>query len=96
MRIAVVVGEPSGDQLAADLLTSLKKKIPDLTIEGVLGPHCLALGGKALGDMERLSVLGFIRAAKTLTRALLTPQKTDCSLEKKSPGFVFGGRCAGF
>jgi len=60
MRIAIVVGEVSGDKLAASLMQALQKRVANLSFEGVLGPELISLGGKALYSMERLSVMGLI------------------------------------
>ncbi len=60
LRIGVVVGEISGDNLAADLIASIKKQEPDLIVEGVLGPKLIAQSGRSLYPMERLSVMGLI------------------------------------
>lgn len=60
MKIGIVVGEISGDNLAADLIRSLRQQHPNLTFEGILGPQLRAEGGKALYPMDRLSVMGIV------------------------------------
>ncbi len=60
MRIGIVVGEISGDNLAANLIRALRKHYPDLIFEGILGPALLAEGGHTFYPMERLSVMGLI------------------------------------
>ncbi|WP_010598137.1 hypothetical protein [Rickettsiella massiliensis] len=39
LRIGLVVGEPSGDLLAANLLNVLHKRGIHFTVEGILGPR---------------------------------------------------------
>lgn len=70
LRIGLIVGEASGDVLAEGLLLALQARYPSLSVEGVLGPRVLALGGKTLYPMERLSIMGFIEPLKQLPHLL--------------------------
>ncbi len=58
LRIGIVTGEPSGDNLGAALIQSIKKKYPDVVIEGIGGEKLTSQGCNSLYDMERLSVIG--------------------------------------
>ena len=49
MKIGIVVGEKSGDNLGAGLFEELKKLIPNATVEGIIGPKLLELGGRSMG-----------------------------------------------
>jgi len=60
IRIGLVVGEISGENLAVGLIKSLRQIYPTLTFEGVLGSQLMAEGGHALYPMSRLSVMGLI------------------------------------
>ncbi|HXH54239.1 MAG TPA: lipid-A-disaccharide synthase [Gammaproteobacteria bacterium] len=60
MKVGIVVGEVSGDNLAANLMRALRQRYPNLTFEGILGPALLKEGGQSLYPMERLSVMGLI------------------------------------
>ena len=59
LRIAIVAGETSGDQLGAGLIRELKARLPGVMFEGIGGPRMQAEGCVSLHDMERLSVIGF-------------------------------------
>lgn len=61
LRLGLVVGEPSGDLLAANLLYVLKKRGIDFTVEGILGPESQKISGgrgHSIFPMETLSVMG--------------------------------------
>ena len=57
MRLGIVAGEPSGDLLAAGLLTALRGAVPTLRAEGIGGPHMARAGFTSLFPMERLSFM---------------------------------------
>ncbi|MBK2106036.1 lipid-A-disaccharide synthase [Francisella philomiragia] len=60
MRIGIIAGELSGDQLGATLVEALKKKYPNAEIEGIGGPKMEAQGFKSLYPMDALSLIGFL------------------------------------
>jgi len=71
LRIGLVVGESSGDHVAAGLIGALRKIHPDLQCEGILGPELLALGGHSFCAMDRLSVMGLVEPLKRLPELYL-------------------------
>jgi lipid-A-disaccharide synthase len=89
-RIAIIVGEASGDLLGAALIEQLQKFYPNLTFEGVLGPRLKALGGKALYDSERLAIMGFVEPLKRLPE-LLRMRSHLCRHYRENPPDVFIG-----
>lgn len=58
IRVAMVVGETSGDRLGAGLIEAIKATAPDSRFVGVGGPQMAAAGCELLFDMERISVIG--------------------------------------
>ncbi len=60
LRIGIVVGEPSGDQLGADFVRLLRANGCDLRVEGILGSQLVAAGGNAIFPMEQLAVMGLV------------------------------------
>lgn len=57
-RIAIIAGEASGDNLAAELLETIRMQYPDAVFEGIAGPRMQAAGCVSLAPMELLSVMG--------------------------------------
>ncbi len=58
LRIAIVAGEPSGDQLAAPLMQTLRELCPEVRFEGIGGEAMQARGLECLWPMDRLAVMG--------------------------------------
>lgn len=69
-RIAIVIGETSGDLLGAGLMRELKARFPLCQFEGVGGPQMIAEGFNSLFAMERLAVIGLIEPLKRLPELL--------------------------
>lgn len=64
VRIAIVAGEPSGDQLAGHLIAALKARLPNAVFFGIGGPTMQAQGFDAWWPMEKLAVMGYVDALK--------------------------------
>ena len=60
LRIGIVAGEASGDYLAANLIESIRRRQPDIQLEGIGGPQLKKAGCRTLFPMERLSVMGLV------------------------------------
>jgi lipid-A-disaccharide synthase len=82
LRIAMVAGEASGDQLAAPLIAELKARRQPILFAGIGGPRMQAYGFESHYPMEKLSVRGYAEVLRhygeiagirrRLTNALLT------------------------
>ncbi|HUO82094.1 MAG TPA: lipid-A-disaccharide synthase [Gammaproteobacteria bacterium] len=70
MRVGLVAGEASGDQLGAGLLRALAGREPALRSMGVAGPAMRAAGCEAWAGAEALSVMGLAEVARDLPRLL--------------------------
>ena len=71
-KLACIAGEPSGDLLAAPVLSALNQ-IPDmagLEVYGIGGPRMQAEGMRSDWPMETLSVRGYVEAIKQLPAIL--------------------------
>jgi lipid-A-disaccharide synthase len=70
IRIGIVAGEASGDNLGGGLMAALKSRYPNCTFTGIGGPRMLEQGLQALVPMERLTVNGFVDPIKRLPELL--------------------------
>src|SRR3989442_1078979 len=61
-RIYISAGEPSGDAHAAAVVTALKRRLPEASVEAFGGPGLEAAGAAVLDRMEHFSVVGFVGA----------------------------------
>jgi lipid-A-disaccharide synthase len=68
-RVYVVVGEASGDALAAPVVEALQRLRPDVAIRGVGGPKLRALGVEGPMRAEDLTAFGLVEALGAVARA---------------------------
>jgi lipid-A-disaccharide synthase len=68
MRVAIVAGEASGDQLGAAFIAALRSRVPDLQVRGVAGAKMRAAGCQALADADELAVMGLFEVLSHLPR----------------------------
>ncbi len=70
LRIALVAGEASGDQLGGGLVRELKRLEPDLECEGVAGPAMAEAGCSVVADASALAVMGLVEPLREIPRLL--------------------------
>ena len=59
IRIGLVAGEASGENLGAGLIHEIKNNVDNISVEGIGGEKLSKMGMNILYPMERLSVMGF-------------------------------------
>ncbi len=70
LRIALVAGEASGDQLGAGLIAELRRRHPDAEFAGVGGAAMRTAGFDAWHDCSKLAVMGYAEVVHHLPRLL--------------------------
>ena len=90
MRIAIVVGEASGDILGSRLIQALHRHNAEIFFEGIAGSEMIAAGCKPLYPMEKLAVMGFTEVLPRL-RELLKMRKELVQGWQNNPPDLFIG-----
>ena len=90
LKIAIIAGEVSGDQLAADLIAALKTKLhaqsgQDIELMGVGGPGLVSCGLKPLFDYSELSIMGISAVLAKLPKLLWRIRQTAKSIIELEP-----------
>jgi lipid-A-disaccharide synthase len=70
LRVGIVAGEHSGDQLGAALIAALRERAPGVQCFGVAGPKMIAQGCEAWAHSEELAVMGLTEVLQHLPRLL--------------------------
>jgi lipid-A-disaccharide synthase len=98
VRVFLIAGEPSGDNLGAALMAGLRALVPEVTFDGVGGPRMEAEGLRSRFPMDELSVMGIAevlpRYAQLMRRiketaAAVVETAPDVLVTIDSPDFVF-------
>ncbi|APC91047.1 MULTISPECIES: lipid-A-disaccharide synthase [Francisella] len=90
MKIGIVAGELSGDQLGGTLVEALKQRYPNATIEGIGGPKMAAAGFKSLYPMDALSLIGFLEIISKGLRILSIRKKIINYFKQNKPDIFIG------
>lgn len=90
MRIGIVAGETSGDLLGAGLIAALRRRVPDLHVEGVAGPAMQAAGCEVLEKSEALAIMGLIEPLRELPRLLRLRNFLVSRWSENPPDVVIG------
>ncbi len=89
LRVFVVAGEPSGDELGARLMAALRRLCGDkVRFAGVGGPAMEAEGLQSLFPMAELSVMGLIEVLPHIPRLLARIKQTAAAVDAMSPDVV--------
>lgn len=91
-NILCVAGEPSGDMLAADLISKIHQSVElkDYKCYGIGGPKMEASGFKSIWSIDKLSVRGYVEAIKQLPEILKIRRELIQEINKSNPAVFIG------
>ncbi|MEO8037760.1 MAG: lipid-A-disaccharide synthase [Betaproteobacteria bacterium] len=90
VRMAMVAGEASGDQLAAPVIAELKSRLPTARFFGIGGPKMQSQGFDSWFDMETLAVRGYAEAIRSVPRILSIRRRLRARLLADPPDLFMG------
>ncbi|MFS2002897.1 lipid-A-disaccharide synthase [Duganella sp. CT11-25] len=99
LSLALVAGEPSGDVLAARLLSGLRPHLPEARFHGIGGEHMIAQGFESHYPMDKLTVRGLlavipryreIKGIQNQLRDRLLAERPAAFIGADYPGFNLG------
>ncbi len=90
LKIGMVAGEHSGDQLAADLILALRSQRPDISIEGIAGPQMIKAGCKPIIPMEQIAFMGLAEVVKHIPTILKARQQMQRYFLNNPPDIFIG------
>ncbi|WP_026380144.1 lipid-A-disaccharide synthase [Afifella pfennigii] len=85
LRIALVVGEASGDHLGAGLIKAIRRRRPDTEFFGVAGEAMQETGIKSLFPVSDVSVMGLTAVLPRLPRILYRIRQTAAHIAEAKP-----------
>lgn len=92
----LIAGDPSGDQLAAELVTQLRLQAPGAEFFGAGGSHLQAAGMELLVDLTRHAVIGLIEVVAQYARLRRIFHELLAVAERRRPDVVIGVDYGGF
>lgn len=89
LRIGILAGEPSGDQLGAAVIDALRARVPDIEIVAMAGPRMRRAGCREIAGIEELSVMGLVEVLRHYPRLRrLRARLTESFLELRPDVFI--------
>ena len=88
MRIFISTGEPSGDLHAANLVRSLRRRLPEAEFVGFGGPKMEQAGARLLYPLVDLAVMWFVRVLLNLDKFFALLKQADDYFRDEKPDAV--------
>jgi lipid-A-disaccharide synthase len=90
LRIGLVAGEVSGDQLGAALIEAVRRRHPRVQFEGIAGPRMREAGCRILGRAEQLGVMGLVEVLQHLPGLVRLRRKLIRHFHREPPDVFVG------
>ncbi len=88
-KVFIVTGEPSGDKLASEIISQLKKNNPDIEYLAVGGSHLQSLDIESIFDLKEITYLGFTSVLFNIFKIRKKINKTVEEIIKFQPDILF-------
>jgi len=88
-KIFILTGEPSGDRLAAKVISNLKKINPNIDYLSVGGENLKSLGVKSIYDLKEITYLGFTNVILNLFKINKKINQTVKAIADYNPDILF-------
>lgn len=88
MRIALLAAEPSGDRVAGQLATELKRLAPDIELYGTGGKWLRDAGVELYCDASQWGVIGIASALRLLPQMLTARNRLFAALRREPPDLL--------
>jgi lipid-A-disaccharide synthase len=90
LRVGMVAGEASGDQLGAHLIAALKARRRGMLFAGIGGPRMIAEGLQSHYPMEKLSVRGYAEVLRHYTEIMGIRRRLGKAMLQERPDLFIG------
>lgn len=90
LRVGMVAGEASGDQLGAHLIAALKQRRPGMLFAGIGGPRMAAEGFESHYPMEKLSVRGYAEVLRHYSEIMGIRRRLASAMLAERPNLFIG------
>ena len=90
IRVVIVAGEASGDQLGAALMQALRRRFARVNFAGIGGPRMRAAGCECWHDASELAVMGLVEVLPHLPRLLRIRRQLVARVLSERPDVYIG------
>ena len=90
LRVGMVAGEASGDQIGAHLMAALKARRKPILFAGIGGPKMMAQGLESEVPMDKLSVRGYAEALRHYREIMSIRRRLGSALIAERPDLFIG------
>ena len=90
LRVGMVAGEASGDQIAAHLISALKARRRSMMFAGIGGPRMIAQGFESHYPMEKLSVRGYAEVLRNYSEIMGIRRRLAKAMIEERPDLFIG------
>ena len=88
MHVFFSVGEPSGDQHAAHLISELRSRLPQLRVSGFGGPLMERSGCQILFPLTTMAIMGILQVVPLIAKFYRVVQQADEYFKRHKPDLV--------